>query len=97
MSERVLEIDVLTEDIERGELDDCRHCALALAIRRYVAPYFRSDVSVGSQTFSVGIRESQSLPAEAKEWVARFDAGEKVEPFRFEITLPEYIVTGKFD
>ena len=94
---RAVEIEVLDEDIKRGDQDDCHRCALARAIKRRVAPYFRPDVSVGSNTFSVGIAASQELPADCVEWIRRFDDGEKVEPFRFQINLPEYIVTGKFD
>lgn len=95
--DRVVEIEVLKEDIRYGNQDDCHQCALARAIKRHVAPYFRPDLSVGSQSFSVGIAASQELPTECVEWIRRFDEGEKVEPFRFQISLPEYFITGKFD
>lgn len=93
----VLEIEVLNEDIAKGDQDDCHACALARAIKRRVAPYFRADVSVGSLSFSIGIAASQNLPPECVEWIRAFDNGEKVEPFRFEITLPSYFVTGVFE
>lgn len=94
---QTLEIEVLDEDIQKGDQDDCHQCALARAIKRRVAPYFKSYVSVGSQSFSMGIAASQPLPPECVDWIKRFDDGEKVEPFRFQITLPTYFVTGKFD
>ncbi len=94
---RAVEVEVLDEDIKKGDHDDCHNCALARAIKRRVAPYFRRNVSVGSNQISVGIAAGQELPSECIDWIRRFDDGEKVEPFRFQIILPEYVITGFFD
>ena len=78
--------------IDAGVKGDCARCPIALAILGQAAlpvsvwpdfglgvdqPYFNSRLN--------GTR--YPLPPEANEFAVKFDAGEKVSPFSFEIDL----------
>lgn len=89
-----LRIDVGTRHIERGHVEDCRTCPVALALREQLPerePFNWSvgdefatlESSVGYPTFTV------VLPHEAQSFIEKFDSLADVYPFAFEIDLPE--------
>lgn len=76
-------IEVTQEDIDQGQRAEIRECAIALALNRT----FDSHYSVVSPTFfSVGTWFAK-LPKAAREFVRKFDAGERVKPFCFALPM----------
>jgi hypothetical protein len=80
-------IKVTQQDIYEGTPTDPRTCPLARAIGRETG----KTVSVFNGSAWFGTDENrpyQELPKEACEFYGKFDAGEIVEPFEFELEVP---------
>lgn len=76
-----MKIEVTARDIEKGLPEDKCGCPVALAIRRATG----LEVSVWcSMSVKVG-REYIDLPDEAEDFINRFDQGEPVQPFTFDL------------
>ena len=76
-------------DIADGQRGLTNRCPVALAVRR------ATGIKVVSIRSTQGVlygQEYQSfdLPAEAREFIARYDTGETVEPLAFDIILVPY-------
>ena len=83
-------LTVLQDDIDNGERTRAEHCAVARAIRR---EWGADSVLVGPSTARVftpwdAICKAV-LPPAAVEFIAAFDCGEKVEPFKCEVEVEE--------
>lgn len=94
---RSTKITVTAEDIAKGCLGSAWNCPIARAIqRRLRGGYF---AHAGQTTYAVRQRFIHvagtalifrgPMPFEASEFVRAFDASKPVEPFEFEIDLPE--------
>ncbi len=85
-----MKITVTQEHIDGGVKDSPWACPIARALPRAPAGYdyevFEDRVHLWSSR--EGARYSY-LPEEARLFVAKFDNGEAVEPFEFELDLPE--------
>lgn len=82
-----MRIEVTQEDIENGKPYSAWSCAIAVAIRRAT----RREivwVKLGENTIALYRREIP-LPHSVKEWAERFDEGRSVEPFTFDLDIPE--------
>lgn len=77
-------VEVTAEDIAQGVAADCQRCPVALALKRATG----EDWRVGSyEAEKVAIRVP--LPMRVRAWTLALDTGEPVEPFSFEIEVPE--------
>lgn len=79
-------IEVTEADIQVGQRKNCFDCPIALAVRRaypeITNPEF--NISVGVRHGFVGNARFW-MPTEAAEFIKKFDAGETVEPFSFQV------------
>lgn len=80
-------IEVTPEHIRCGQRNRHRACALALAFEH--AGFASADVGVTSALLrdDRGVAYLIGLPDEAQRFVADFDAGRPVAPFRFSVPL----------
>lgn len=81
-------IHVTQDDIDHGLKNNCRVCPIALAIKREtkalgVNVLHRSIVIIPSGNDPVRRYEHT---AESFDFVTKFDAGQTVEPFQFELS-----------
>jgi hypothetical protein len=77
-----MRIEVTAEDIADGLRNSAYECPIALACKRVgvPVPFVETDqVSNGVQGVPA------PLPREARDFIDRYDDGEDVEPFAFEI------------
>lgn len=82
---RKILVEVSVGDIVNGLVSDEHYCPIALALRRQGV-----EVSVGEDILfdRLGGAYERDLPDEAQEFIHRFDNGEPVYPFSFEIEVP---------
>lgn len=82
-------IDVTAEDIRCGQRQTSGSCPIALALirsgLRNPHVYHNADAYIGAPA----LREWLLLPAEAASFIYRFDDEESVEPFSFELDVPD--------
>jgi hypothetical protein len=77
-------IEVGQEDIDQGCKASASYCPIARAVGRVI----RGPVSVGA--IWITLEDSTVyLTDEARQWVWDFDNDRDVEPFSFEIDVPE--------
>lgn len=87
-------VNVTANDIRRGYRGDNRLCPIARAMARTAVARHRY-VSITGEYAAVreeignGYELSGDLPPEARDFVARFDAGDPVQPIRFCIDLAD--------
>lgn len=84
-----LTVNVTEECIRTGIPGDCQNCPIANAIMES-----GFEAVVGDDTIGVQVRHGQSevyvaTPFPAARFIADFDAGSPVEPFSFELYIPE--------
>lgn len=88
-SKAMTTINVTQEDIERGKRESACECPIALALER--AFNAKSWVDDEGFFFQRCPKEKLSpdypIPQSAIAFIAAFDAGEKVEPFEFEVEV----------
>lgn len=75
-------IDVIGADIKKGKKNEREECPIALAVKRLL-PW--NEVAVNEDTLEIDTM-SFGLPKDAEKFVEKFDAGEKVKPFKFSIS-----------
>jgi hypothetical protein len=77
-------------DIRAGRRENCEGCPLALAIHRALGyPVYVAGEDVGECTGDPKVLGSRLavLPARARRFVKDFDAGRKVRPFEFRLSV----------
>jgi hypothetical protein len=82
------QIEVTQADIDAGDSVSCWSCPLALAATRA----FGCTALAGTRDIAVRTHRSYvhySLPAEARDFVVRFDRGEPVSPMTFVVERVE--------
>ena len=76
-----------------GEYDPEWHDPIARAIAEIVGV---ASVETEYEVVTIGTHEPGTIvldfPREATAWMRRFDAGEPVEPFSFDLTIPGWLV-----
>lgn len=78
---KTITIEVTADDIARGTRKSCSCCPIALALARCTGLV----VSVESDW----VYFMPDLPQTAVEFIKTFDAGKPVQPFSFELDVPE--------
>lgn len=87
-------VNVTAEDIREGGRVDAFCCPVALALRRAVPPHVERVGVTGAYaalwTPDCGHRTTDVLlPDAARAFIDRYDDGHDVEPFTFEIEIPD--------
>jgi hypothetical protein len=78
-------ITVTQEDIDTGERDDCNRCPIALAAGRVLGGKVIVDDDWIISRADFNDSDFYALTDEARQFILRFDAGEPVSPFTFEV------------
>ncbi len=85
-------ICVTEKDIQKGEAACCNRCPVALALHRELGAEYFVGLLIGSGWVAfVADRgeDSLRLPVSCGDFAFRFDCGLAVEPFEFELDVPE--------
>ena len=83
-------VNVTEKDIEQGRKRNCRHCPIALAIRRKFpgdSTVVRVDRKIAFIWPTGGSYFATDLPRAARDFVVDFDSGRVVSPFTFNLSL----------
>jgi len=83
-------IQITQDDIKQGTVDNCDRCPIALAINRvlFVGHHAKVMGSISIYTY-VHRRFTCKTPDVAKQFINNFDLGNSVEPFEFDLEVPE--------
>lgn len=82
-------IDVTAQDIDRGCKLSPYHCPLALAVSRALSGR-RIAITACVRVYSgFSTSVALALPETARNFRRRFDQGDPVEPFSFELSMNE--------
>lgn len=85
-------IEVTQADIDRARRQDSYRCVVVQAIARTLPNAHGITVDTQTIRFTIdGERRQYLTPAGAAMYVVAFDAGDKLEPFRFRITSPRLV------
>lgn len=88
-------IDVTAEDIAAGEPGEPCSCPIALAVLR-VLPFLTGvwvdETGVELDGFARLGGASIPLPPPAREFISHLDAGDAVEPFSFDLDVPDELI-----
>jgi hypothetical protein len=89
MARKLIKIDVSEADIKWGHRKDSGRCAVARAIARTIPDATRIEVDTQSIRFtSDGDRLMYLTPLSVMNYVAAYDDGRPVEPWRFQLRDP---------
>lgn len=75
-----MKVHVTSKNIKEGKRGKCCECPVALAIRdvsMWIPMVLNPDIRINNKWMKV--------PPEVKEWITRYDCGDKVEPISFEL------------
>jgi hypothetical protein len=81
-------IRVTQEDIDRGG-EGSHTCPIALAVRRALPELDQPRVCSGRIYLDADLIATVMLPAEAQDFIGRYDNALAVEPFEFELDLED--------
>lgn len=79
----IVRVDVTEGDIQRGWRLDCQECPIALAVSRAVGQPAHVDHLV---VVLLDSQESVNLPLDVRDRMLKYDAGEPMQPFSFELS-----------
>lgn len=83
-------VEITMQDINAGRKCSTRGCPISSALRR---KFNTSNVFVGTDTLCVTDDFLTRLPAPAMNFIDRYDYGQAVAPFAFELEVPEQLLT----
>lgn len=84
-----IKVIVTEDDIKRAHKNDSYHCVVAQAVARAVKTATNIDVDMQTIRMSVGSERLKYLtPYAVQGYIVAFDAGEKIEPFAFQLRSP---------
>lgn len=89
-------ITVTREDIDGAIRNVSKHCAVATGIKASVEGCLRPQVDIQTIRWSesaTGKRYIYLTPPIVADYIIAFDAGDKIEPFEFDLITPAY--TGR--
>lgn len=85
-----MRVKVTQEDIEKGIPEHCGKCPIARAIRRAMPDAISVGVgSIGVEWFDKSGFRVAELPQQAQQFIYYFDFGEPVQPFEFDLEIPQ--------
>ena len=93
-----IHVEVTQEDIDRGERESCKNCPVARALWHALEPMGRFDLvhAVGENftLFPIGKPMWIDVPSpnSVKDFILAFDAEAEVEPFSFDLQIPDEVV-----
>jgi hypothetical protein len=81
-----MKFNVTAEDIAHGQAKDCANCPVARCMSRTLGyTILVGDDKAWPKNFGKNVR----LPPHVVEFIARYDCDQQVQPFEFEIEIPE--------
>lgn len=86
MTEEVVYVVVTAKDIENGVREEPSKCPIALAASR----------QLGTAVMWARILEDRTkdrfarVPDRVRDWITRFDRGDRVQPIRFKVKMGEW-------
>lgn len=80
-------INVTQECIDKGKKRDYKFCPIALAAVKDGIPELR--VGKTTMTICCNYEHRLVLPDTARDFISKFDQGEAVKPFEFDIEVPD--------
>lgn len=89
---KTVTISVTQKHIEEGIQQICNRCPIALAIRDLLPLHWPNDESVSVWGGAADLYPSKTrllLPDAAIQFIEDFDIGEIVQPFSFELEVPQ--------
>ena len=86
---RTVEISVTAKDITEGDAEECTSCPIALAAARKFPDRRVRVYPLSIVLAAIGTYSRYMLPAEAIRFVDDFDNGHSVQPFTFQLEVPE--------
>ena len=86
---KAIEVRVTQDHIDQGQKRICSFCPVALAIRDILGKRRMRVVKVGGMTVTVGDNDAWSFSPAIQRFIARFDNGETVKPFKFYLVTPK--------
>jgi hypothetical protein len=88
----IIAVQVTQEDIAQGLAGDCEECPIALAIYRALSATTGVRVGTGGVTlYRDHANAMLALPVAASRFICWFDHDDVVEPFEFELDIPDEI------
>ena len=81
----MIRVDVTAQDIAAGLAKNCQRCPVALALGRAGRDDYAAVVEIDFRLHLELQSRWIAAPQEVVEFVERFDAGLRCEPFRFEL------------
>lgn len=92
-----IKIEVTQKHIDNGKSEDCYSCPIALAVSEHLHEYVEAHVMHGSVSFLpiTGRDTVTKLPFEVRDFINEFDEGGEVEPFSFELFIPNRHLSAK--
>lgn len=88
----IITIQVTEQDISTGLAGDCEECPIALAIYRALSDAGVRVGTAGVTLYREGTNAMLALPEAATRFIDGFDHDEAVEPFEFDLDVPDEIV-----
>jgi hypothetical protein len=87
---KTIKVVVTQEHIDKGERGDCYSCAVSLALRDSDIPEARMGLwSIFLHGKFDDDKNTIDAPPQVKQFVRDFDQKRPVQPFEFEIEVPE--------
>lgn len=90
-----VKINVTQDDIDKGQINNCNLCPIALAIKRILKINSYNTIFVSSvikllRYWNMEIQKYEVIsPRSVKRFIQRFDQGKSVKPFNFFLTVPD--------
>lgn len=83
-------IQVTNEDIANGKRDDCKHCPVALAVKRVLKEDYYCAVDgkyISIYQLNGRFLQNHYTSVIVLRFITMFDTGRNVEPFEFELGI----------
>jgi hypothetical protein len=85
-------INVTQEHIDKGKKGKCRECPIALAVQEKCISEISVGVISGAIFFDDDSHPASEMAVEAIRFVWAFDLNGKVEPFSFDLDIPDELL-----
>ncbi len=86
-------IQITQDDIKQGTVDDCDRCPIALATNRVLIAGHHAKVMGSISIYNYVYRRfTCKTPNSVKQFIRSFDDEYVVEPFEFDLEIPEKLL-----
>lgn len=88
----IVTVDVTQDCIDRGHPNDACDCPVFHAILDAMPWLDPLLVAVDREYVVLAAEDTADLPGDAQAWLAAYDSLRPVEPFRFDLEIPDRLV-----